>query len=64
MAEFCKECFINKLMSSKERKDYKNNKIEIIMSASYALCEGCGNITNFVDFIKNRRGKIKNERSS
>lgn len=51
-------------MSSKERKDYKNNKIEIIMSASYALCEGCGNITNFVDFIKNRRGKIKNERSS
>lgn len=57
MAEFCKKCFINKLLTSKEREDYKNNKIEIIMSDSYTLCESCGNTTIFVKSIKDRKEK-------
>ena len=55
MAEFCRKCFVDKLMTSKERENYRNNKIEIIMSDLYTLCEGCGNITNFVKSIKDRK---------
>lgn len=41
MAEFCKECFIDGLITSQERRDYEAGKYTIIESDDKDICEGC-----------------------
>lgn len=59
MAEFCKECFMNKLLTSKERTKLEEKKIEIVMSNLFTLCEGCKKVDNFVERIVDKKGKDK-----
>lgn len=56
MAEFCKECFVNKLLNSKEQKLYKEGKIEIVESIDNDYCEGCGKIVPVVIEATKERG--------
>lgn len=44
MAEFCRECFVNKILDSKEQELYEEGKLEIIESTDDDYCEGCGKI--------------------
>lgn len=48
MAEFCKECFINILQPSED--DIAN----IVISKEPTLCEGCGKINLYVEYIKDK----------
>lgn len=44
MAEFCKECFVKKLLSTKEQQRYKEGRLKINLSKEFDFCEGCGEI--------------------
>lgn len=48
MAEFCRECFVNKLLSSEEQQRYKEGRLKIVLSKELDLCEGCGDIKQVV----------------
>ena len=52
MAEFCRECFVNKILDSKEQELYEEGKLEIIESADDDYCEGCGKIVPVVIEVK------------
>lgn len=52
MAEFCKKCFIEKLLSTEDQKLYEQHKLNIVESKSKDLCEGCGKFTTFVLEVK------------
>lgn len=41
MAEFCVECFVEKLITPQERNAYKIGKYNIIESSDNDVCEGC-----------------------
>lgn len=43
MAEFCKECFLDKICAPSDKMD----ESRLIMSEELDFCEGCGN----VDFV-------------
>ena len=49
MAEFCKECFKNKILIVKEREEISDN--QIIMFPVKDLCEGCGELKYVVDHV-------------
>ena len=49
MAEFCKECFKNKILTVKEREEISDN--QIIMFPVKDLCEGCGELKYVVDRV-------------
>ena len=44
MAEFCKRCFIDRLMDSRDQTLYKQEKITLVMSEDNDFCEECGKI--------------------
>ena len=50
MAEFCKKCFIEKLLTSYERRDYDDGKLSIVMYEDEDFCEGCGQIAPVVNY--------------
>lgn len=52
MAEFCKKCFIKKLLTSSEREDYNNGKLKIVMLEGSDFCEGCGEVAPVVNYIE------------
>lgn len=45
MSKFCRDCFIKSLHPSQYDIDH------IIMSEDWCLCEGCGKIGPYVDYI-------------
>ena len=45
MAEFCKECFIENLCASEDEVK------RIVVSEDECLCEGCGKIKRYVEYI-------------
>lgn len=49
MAEFCKECFKNKILTAKEREEISDD--QIIMFPVKDFCEGCGKFTFVVDYV-------------
>lgn len=49
MAEFCKECFKNKILTVKEREEISDD--QIIMFPVKEFCEGCGEIKYVVDHV-------------
>ena len=49
MAEFCKECFKNKILTVKEREEISDN--QIIMFPVKDFCEGCGKFKYVVDRV-------------
>ena len=49
MAEFCKECFKNKLLTVKEREEISDD--QIIMFSVKDFCEGCGKFKYVVDHV-------------
>ena len=49
MAEFCKECFKNKILTSHERETIADE--QIIMFPVKDFCEGCGKFTFVVDYV-------------
>ena len=42
MAEFCKQCFIEHIMNSREQALVEQEKITFVLSENNDLCEGCG----------------------
>lgn len=50
MAEFCKECFRKKILTSEENRKLKDE--QIIMFEVQGLCEGCGEIKELVNYIE------------
>ena len=48
MAEFCKECFMKKLITPQERNDYKIGKYKIIESNDNDICESCNQLKPYV----------------
>lgn len=48
MAEFCKECFVQKLITLQERKDYVVGKYKIIESNDADICESCCQLKSYV----------------
>ena len=52
MAEFCKECFINRILSSSEKEKYNKRHLKIVMFNEPDLCEGCGEILPVVNYIE------------
>ena len=55
MAEFCRECFVNNILDSKEQKLYEERKLEIIESTDDDYCEGCGKIVPVVIEVKKKK---------
>lgn len=51
MAEYCKECFIKKILTTDENKEYEDGLIEIVETNFNDLCEGCGKFVPVVDYI-------------
>lgn len=49
MAEFCKECFKNKILTPQERKEIADE--QIVMFPVKDLCEGCGELKFVVDYV-------------
>ena len=45
IAEFCKHCFLTQLNPNE-------NEDNLVMTEDLDLCEGCGNITNVVLYVK------------
>lgn len=54
MAEFCKKCFVEKMLNSAEKKEYKNGNLTIVTTAEDDVdyCEGCSTLGPVVDHIK------------
>lgn len=55
MAEFCQECFVEKIMSSTEQMLYEMRKLSLQLSEDSELCEGCGKILPVVIAIIPKR---------
>ena len=51
MAEFCRECFIDKLLTASERADYESGKLKIVMFETPDFCEGCQEIIPIVNYV-------------
>ena len=49
MAEFCKECFKNKILTAKEQEEISDD--QIIMFPVKDFCEGCGELKYAVDRV-------------
>ncbi len=52
MAEFCKECFMESIITSAERKKIDEGKMEILKSDYDDFCEGCEKIKPIVLEVK------------
>ena len=50
MAEFCKECFRSKMLTSKENRKIKDE--QIVMFKEDGFCEDCGKVKPLVHYIK------------
>ncbi|MCM1167220.1 MAG: hypothetical protein NC299_18020 [Lachnospiraceae bacterium] len=48
MAEFCKKCFVEQILTTDEQKKYRNGKIKITESSYDDFCEGCEKIKPIV----------------
>ena len=44
MAEFCKECFIEVLMDSRDQALYEQGNITLVVSKDNDFCERCGKV--------------------
>lgn len=53
MAEFCKECFKDLIMTSEEQQKVNSGEILLFESSWDDLCEGCGRIVPVVISVKN-----------
>lgn len=51
MAEFCKKCFVEKILNTSEQMDYYKGKLKIIMFEDSDFCEGCGEIAQVVNYV-------------
>ena len=52
MAEFCKDCFRNKLLTTKENREITDEQIIMFKGVDY--CEGCGQIKPLVHYVKEK----------
>lgn len=54
MAEFCKKCFVEQMLTSAEQKEYKNGKLIVVTTADDDIdcCESCGAIGPVVDRVQ------------
>lgn len=52
MAEFCKECFKNKILTLQERKEIVDE--QIVMSSEKDFCESCGAYKRVVIKVKTK----------
>ena len=50
MAEFCKECFRSKILTSEENRRIKDEYI--IMFEEQGFCEGCGEVKELVNYVE------------
>ena len=50
MAEFCKEYFRSKMLTSKENRKIKDE--HIIMFEEQGFCEGCGEGKELVNYVE------------
>lgn len=50
MAEFCKDCFRSKLLTTKENETIKDE--QIVMFEDEGFCEGCGEVKPLVHYVK------------
>lgn len=50
MAEFCKECFRSKILTSEENRKIKDE--HIIMFEKQGFCEGCGEVKKLVHYVE------------
>ena len=48
MSEFCKKCFVEKLLDTKSKMLFKKGKLKITLSEENDFCEGCGAISPVV----------------
>ena len=49
MAEYCKECFKNKILTPQERAEITNE--QIIVLSERGLCESCGELKYIVSYV-------------
>lgn len=50
MAEFCKDCFRNKILTSEENQIIKDE--QIVMFEEQGFCEGCGEVKELVNYVE------------
>ena len=48
MSEFCKKCFVEKLLDTKSKMLFEKGKLKITLSEENDFCEGCGAISPVV----------------
>lgn len=61
MADFCKKCFVEKLLTPAEQQEYKSGTLELKLSEEAYFCEGCSAIQPVVlQTVKTISQKQKN----
>lgn len=51
MAEFCRRCFIDKMLDYREQEEYDAGELTVQMSDDDDLCEACGSIGPIVERV-------------
>lgn len=52
MSEWCKECFIDGLMTTKEQEKVEQGKITFVLTEFNDFCEGCSRMKPVVAEVK------------